>query len=100
MSTKPINWNYALLASNPFGQITPSTENIVWAGMSNIKRQLDQLFIEAQATSSTQVVLNWGAYGSGKTHAAIYYSSSDRLPKLEGTNIEDLILLRIRTPND
>ena len=70
-----IDWSLALLKNDPFPDVPPrnATETI-WAGMSQLKTQFDELLIEAQTTAALQVVLNWGAYGSGKTHAATYFS--------------------------
>lgn len=101
MNTSSLNWRYALLKSNPFAYMTPPSQNeIVWAGMENLKQQFDQVFFEAKTTTSTQVVLNWGAYGSGKTHASIYYSLPERFPSVQGNQVSGVVILRIRTPKD
>src|ERR1700682_4443797 len=101
MSTKPIDWQFALLRANPFDYVTPpNSKDIVWAGMARLKGQFDQLFFEAQTTPSIQVVLNWGAYGSGKTHAVTYFSLPERFPQVEGNRVANVIVLPIRTPKN
>lgn len=101
MNTKPVNWQFALLRANPFSYTTPpSPSETVWAGMRQLKQQFDDLFFEAKSSSSTQVVLNWGAYGSGKTHASNYYSQTERMPLVTGNQVSNVTVLRIRTPKD
>jgi len=101
ISTHPVNWKLALLRQNPFPNTPPRRpEEAVWAGLSRLKGQFKELFIEALTTSTTQVVLNWGAWGSGKTHAAIYFGTRDRLPQVEGKQVKDAWILYIRTPKD
>ncbi len=68
--------------------------------MRNLKQQFDQVFFEAKTTTLTQVVLNWGAYGSGKTHASIYYSLPERFPLVQGNQVSNVVVLKIRTPKD
>lgn len=101
IGTHPMNWKLALLRQNPFPNTPPRRpEEAVWAGLPRLKRQFEELFIEALTTSTTQVVLNWGAWGSGKTHAAIYFGTRDRLPQVEGKQVKDVWILYIRTPKD
>ncbi|HEV2800358.1 MAG TPA: hypothetical protein VGW12_07670 [Pyrinomonadaceae bacterium] len=98
---KPLNWNYALLTQNPFS-ITPPTrpEEAVWAGFDKLKAQLDNLFTRSFTTNTTQVVLNRGEYGSGKTHAATFYRKQDALPvsKRSVTHVKDSIVIYVKTP--
>ncbi len=68
--------------------------------MPRLKNQFNALFVEALSTSATQVVLNWGAYGSGKTHAAIYFSARDHLPRVKGEQVRDVWILYVHTPRD
>ncbi len=97
----PINWEFALLKQNPFPTTPPRRpEEAVWAGFAELKKQLDNLFVEALTTSRTQVVLNRGEYGSGKTHAAIYFGRSDRLPSPKGRQVENTWILYIQTPKE
>lgn len=96
-----IDWQLVLLKQNPFPDVPPRTPGeAIWAGMPRLKDQFKALFVEAQSTSTTQVVLNWGAYGSGKTHAAIYFGTRDRLPRVKGEQVRDVCILYVRTPKD
>ncbi|RMH14046.1 MAG: hypothetical protein D6698_13205 [Gammaproteobacteria bacterium] len=98
---QPVNWTFALLKQNPFPTTPPRhPEEAVWAGFTRLKKQFDSLFLEALTTSRTQVVLNRGEYGSGKTHAAIYFRRSDRLPAPEGKNVRDTWIFYIQTPKE
>jgi hypothetical protein len=96
---RPVNWKLALLKQNPFPDTPPRRpEDAVWAGLPRLKEQFDVLFGEALTTSTTQVVLNWGAFGSGKTHAAVYFGIPERLPSVEGKQIRSPWILYVRTP--
>lgn len=98
---QPVNWAFILLRQNPFPTTPPRRpEEAVWAGFPRLKKQFDSLFLEAVTTSRTQVVLNRGEYGSGKTHAAIYFGRSDRLPSPEGQSVRDTRIFYIQTPKE
>jgi len=97
----PEKWRFVLLRQNPFLTIPPlRPEDAVWAGFTELKDELGGVFIEALTTSRTQVVLNQGEYGSGKTHAAIYFGRPDRLPAPEGRRVEDTWIFHIQTPKE
>lgn len=98
---KPLNWNYALLIQNPFSTTPPTRpEETVWAGFDKLKTQLDNLFTRALTTNATQVVLNRGEYGSGKTHAAFFYRKQDALPlaKRSVSYVKDSVVIYVKTP--
>ena len=80
---KSIEWRSVGLRLNPFPELTPQTDpgQIVWAGMPKIKTQFEDVFYEALNSRKKQVVLNYGPYGGGKTHAAMYFSDTARLQK-------------------
>ncbi|HTE23652.1 hypothetical protein [Flavitalea sp.] len=69
--------NYKL-TNNPF-RISPSNtaEELVWIGMDKLKEKLNQRIQSSIATSPSRIVINWGRYGSGKTHAANYYTKTN-----------------------
>ena len=71
------------LRENPF-RLTPPLDqkDIVWAGMHEVKENIEKRIKIAMKTQPSRIVLNWGSYGSGKTHAALYFSKTDRLSKL------------------
>ncbi len=97
----PINWDLVFLRETPFPEIPPrDPESAVWAGMKKLKRQLDELLNEAKTNPSSQVVLNWGAWGSGKTHSARYFGIPERLPKVKGRQIKKPWILYIHTARD
>ena len=94
-------WSLALLRQNPFPDTPPRRpQEAVWAGFPQLKAQFETLFTEALCTSTTQVVLNRGDWGSGKTHAAIFFGTRDRLPPVEGRQVKDVHILYIRTPKE
>lgn len=98
---RPVDWNLVLLTRNPF-PITPPlrSEEAVWAGLERLKSQFEILFTEAITSSTSQVVLNWGAWGSGKTHAAIYFGTPEHLPQIANKQYQNTHILYVRTPND
>lgn len=75
------------LKENPF-RLTPPLDQkeIVWAGMSEVKNKIEQRIKIATLTKPSRIVLNWGSYGSGKTHASLYYSKTDRLKEITDEN--------------
>jgi len=68
--------------------------------MPRLRSQLDALFIDALTTPATQVVLNRGTFGSGKTHAAVFFGTRDQLPPVAGTQVEDTLILCVRNPKE
>lgn len=98
---RPINWNLAWLRQDPFPSTPPRyPTEAIWAGFPELKNQLDSLFVEALTTSRTEIVLNRGEYGSGKTHAAFYYQLPERLPSIKGRQVMDSWIFYIRTPRE
>ncbi len=71
------------LKDNPF-RMTPSQldNKIVWAGFKELKKDLEKRIIISMRLSSTSLVLNWGEYGSGKTHSANYFQQERILQEL------------------
>ena len=63
------------LNENPF-RIGPPIlkQEIFWVGFSGLQGKIDQRINFAINFSPSRIVLNWGRYGSGKTHAANYYT--------------------------
>lgn len=79
--TNQANLSHLFLNSTPFST-TPSrpSKNIVWAGIPRLKQRFNEIFEEAAFSSATQVVLNRGPWGGGKTHASFYFGVEDNLP--------------------
>lgn len=68
------------LKTNPF-RLTPATnpDELVWAGFDEIKQKFEKRIERSIRIPNSTLVLNWGEYGSGKTHAARYFSKSNIL---------------------
>ncbi len=71
------------LNTNPF-RLTPATnsEEIVWAGFGEIKEKIANRIKRSIKLPNSSLVLNWGEYGSGKTHSARYFSKESVLDEL------------------
>ena len=76
MDYKKLNLN-----DNPFAS-TPTTGRPIWCGMAKLKSELERRLEISLRTSPTSLVLNWGHYGSGKTHAAKYFTSEESLGQI------------------
>ena len=50
--------------------------------MDKLKAQLENRIEMSMKTSISRLIINWGNYGSGKGHAASYYSRTNRLKEL------------------
>jgi len=68
------------LRSNPF-RMTPAVNEseIIWAGFPEIKAKFESRIKKSMKIPNSSLVLNWGEYGSGKTHASRYFGKSDIL---------------------
>jgi len=71
------------LTSNPF-RLTPSVnpDEIIWAGFPQIREKFESRIKRAIKIPNSSLVLNWGEYGSGKTHAARYFGKGKVLAEL------------------
>lgn len=71
------------LKENPF-RTGPSInpKDLIWAGFPELKKKIEDRLIFSMKTSPSRIVLNWGRYGSGKTHAANFYTKTDRVNDL------------------
>ncbi len=71
------------LMENPF-RTGPSinAQDIIWAGFSDLKKKIEERIIFSMKTSPSRIVLNWGSYGSGKTHAANFYTRTNAVKDL------------------
>lgn len=68
------------LNTNPF-RITPavSSDEIIWAGFKDLKEKFVKRIKRSIKIPNSSLILNWGEYGSGKTHAARYFCSKKQL---------------------
>ncbi|WP_210462721.1 hypothetical protein [Rufibacter roseolus] len=88
------------LKSNPF-RLTPAvkSEEIVWAGFPEVKEKFEKRIIRSIKIPNSSLVLNWGEYGSGKTHAARYFGKRTVLQDLaERANGEIPFFLFVTLP--
>lgn len=71
------------LKANPF-RLTPATnpEEIIWAGFNDIKSNLENRIKKSIKIQNSSLVLNWGEYGSGKTHAARFFNKQIELNRI------------------
>ena len=70
-----LNWQKAFLTDNPFASTPPTLlEEIPWADMATQRERIESRLRSSLATSPYALVLNWGPWGGGKTHAARYFS--------------------------
>lgn len=86
--------NY-MLKLNPF--YTPpvqSPEEIIWAGFKDVRHKMEAHIKQAIRIPNSSLVLNWGEYGSGKTHAAKFFQKKDVLTDLsDGLSLPYHILI-------
>ena len=71
------------LSTNPF-RMTPATnpDEIIWAGFSEIKEKFEKRIERSIRIPNSTLVLNWGEYGSGKTHAARFFNKKIELQRI------------------
>lgn len=71
------------LRTNPF-RMTPAqkADEIIWAGFPEIRAKFEKRILRSLMTQNSSLVLNYGEYGSGKTHAARYFSKQDVLAEI------------------
>ncbi len=71
------------LKENPF-RVTPAIkpDETIWAGFPELKDKLEKKIQRSLKLSSSSMILNWGSWGSGKTHAANYFTRKDILQEL------------------
>jgi len=71
------------LKTNPF-RMTPAinSEELIWAGFSRIKDKLENRIKRSIQIPNSSLILNWGEYGSGKTHASRYFNKKGVLQNI------------------
>lgn len=93
------------LRDNPFADITPlldqeDSDNLIWAGVPQLKQNLEEVHRQALTYVPRQIVLNWGTVGAGKTFSAFYFSHEARLKSLAPEYEGDIFYVYIRTPKE
>ena len=73
------------LKTNPF-RMTPAinSDELIWAGFQQVKDKLGKRIKRSIQIPNSTLILNWGEYGSGKTHAARYFNKISVLQELSG----------------
>lgn len=90
-----MNYEKLNLRDNPFSS-TPDTGRPVWCGMPQVKAELEKRLLIALKTSPSALTINWGHYGSGKTHAARYFTSGETIKQLgEAAGTQDYLPLAL-----
>jgi hypothetical protein len=71
------------LKTNPF-RLTPAinSEELIWAGFPEVKGKLENRIKRSIQIPNSSLILNWGEYGSGKTHAARYFNKQSVLQEI------------------
>lgn len=80
-----IGWEDLGLEDNPFASTPPTLageDNIIWADMEEIHDKIRGRIRHSVDTSPYTLVLNWGPWGGGKTHAANYFSQDRVLSQI------------------
>ena len=88
------------LKDNPFRMVPASEpEKLIWAGFGEIKSAFEKRIRRSIGVSNSSLVLNMGEYGSGKTHAAMYFSKPDVLKALTPEGNKEPLSIRIDFPS-
>ena len=88
------------LKDNPFRMVPASDpRKLIWAGFEEIKGAFENRIKRSIGVSSSSLVLNMGEYGSGKTHAAMYFSKPDVLKSLTPEGNKVPLSIRIDFPS-
>lgn len=88
------------LKDNPFRMVPASEpEKLIWAGFEEIKGAFENRIKRSIGISSSSLVLNMGEYGSGKTHAAMYFSKPDVLKSLTPEGNKEPLSIKIDFPS-
>ena len=100
MNTGQIDWNRIFLNGDPFDIIPPmDPEQVIWVGMPKLKERFNEIFEIAISSASTQIVLNQGPYGGGKTHASLYFGCEKNLPSISPSGSR-IYTIPIHIPRD
>lgn len=88
------------LKDNPFRMVPASEQGkLIWAGFEEIKGAFENRIKRSIGVSSSSLVLNMGEYGSGKTHAAMYFSKPNVLKSLTPEGSKEPLSIRIDFPS-
>lgn len=88
------------LKANPF-RVVPAinSQELIWAGFPDIKETFETRILRSLQIPNSSIVLNWGDYGSGKTHAARYFCKNEVISSLaERAGVRKPMALMINFP--
>ncbi|MEM5867689.1 MAG: hypothetical protein QXG39_07200 [Candidatus Aenigmatarchaeota archaeon] len=88
-----------LIRDNPFS-IAPSPREIFWADRKKVFEEIKNAIETSISTSPSRIIVNWGLWGGGKTHAMVYFTSDvfkEEIRKIYGPEI-DFIQVGLRLP--
>jgi len=77
----------------PFNIVPDNTKNIIWAGMDKIKKEFERTIQKSLINSSSKILVNYGSYGSGKTHSAEYFSSEKNLKFVKNKKVKSFLFV-------
>ncbi len=88
------------LKDNPF-RMVPANEadKLIWAGFKGVKEEFEKRIKRSIGVSNSSLVLNMGEYGSGKTHAARYFTKPDVLAALTPEGHKTPLSIKIDFPS-
>ena len=85
---------------NPF-RLTPEEKERLWADQQKLKEELENIIKISLLTSPTKLVVYYGDWGSGKTHAMRYFTNKDNLESLlKSTNLNPPITIPLISPRN
>ena len=88
------------LKDNPFRMVPANeTEKLIWAGFKGVREEFEKRIRRSIGVSSSSLVLNMGEYGSGKTHAAMYFTKPDVLAALTPEGQKTPLSIKIDFPS-
>jgi len=73
--------NKMLLTDNPF-RITPTRRPTVWAGRKELRQKLNRILRQSLIVSPSRLVICFGDWGTGKTHAGRYFTHEENIKRI------------------
>jgi len=83
-----------LIKDNPFA-IIPSPKDFVWADRSELFEQIKNTIVTSISTSPSRLIVNWGLWGGGKTHAMYYFTSDSFKQQMQKEYGSDLDFVQV-----
>lgn len=95
------SWERFLLSSDPFSITAPRSigkRRIVWAERKQLKADIESTMIHSLKLAPSRLVLNWGPWGTGKTHAMNYFSDEANLGFIKESGLKLPLILTTALP--